>query len=233
MKYSRLTHIALLIAAMQMVSGYYMRCWFLCEDQSAIQHSYVDDRDLCRTYSQLRIDTDTSNPELLEERQRKAKLVTLFSACMAERGWTIPDGKYSQQASNPIPVPNPTGGNQPVMLAHSTATLLTSTPPSARQNAGSSSPAPAGGAGGVAMGGAATAPPQSAAAIAAAQRERAFLARSTECAFARHSAANSSTAAARAAACDIECAERQKAAPDAPRPAACPADPSTLSPTPR
>ena len=59
------------------------------------------------------------------------------------------------------------------------------------------------------------------------QAERkASISRSSECAFARHSASISSNAAARARACDIECAQRLSAAPDAPRPAACPSGPN-------
>jgi hypothetical protein len=50
------------------------------------------------------------------------------------------------------------------------------------------------------------------------------LSRAAECMFARHAAANSSIAASRAMACDLECAQALRAAPDAPRPAACPAD---------
>lgn len=48
--------------------------------------------------------------------------------------------------------------------------------------------------------------------------------RTSECAFARHSASVSSNARARAKACDVECAQRLKLDPDGPRPAACPAE---------
>jgi len=50
------------------------------------------------------------------------------------------------------------------------------------------------------------------------------LSRSADCMFARHAAANSSISAARAKACDLECAQRLAASPDAPRPSACPTD---------
>lgn len=192
MHISRATQIILLIAAMQAVSAYKTRCWFFCTEQTAIQNDYTDDRDRCREYSQLRIDTDTSNPELLEASARKAKLVSLFSSCMGDKGWTVPDGKGSAGAAVPV----------------------TTKPPAPPAPAPAPAPAPK--------------PAPDAAALAAAQRNKAFLSRATECAFARHSAGLSTVATARARACDIECEERMKAAPDAPRPAACPADPKTL-----
>ncbi len=54
--------------------------------------------------------------------------------------------------------------------------------------------------------------------------KRAAIARKTECAFARQAAANSAISASRAKACDLECSQRLRAAPDAPRPAACPSE---------
>ena len=72
------------------------------------------------------------------------------------------------------------------------------------------------------------APAQDAATQAQAQQEqKAFLARASECNFARQNATVSSNAAARAKACDLECEQRLTAAPDAPRPAACPAEVSS------
>lgn len=64
--------------------------------------------------------------------------------------------------------------------------------------------------------------PLDAAAAAETAARRAGVARAAECQFARQSATVSGKAAARARACDLECAQRLKAAPDAPRPAACP-----------
>jgi hypothetical protein len=60
--------------------------------------------------------------------------------------------------------------------------------------------------------------------VAAEQERRAFIARASECNFARQNTGVSSNAAARAKACDLECEHRLSAAPDAPRPAACPAE---------
>lgn len=51
--------------------------------------------------------------------------------------------------------------------------------------------------------------------------ERSLLQRAAECALARQYAASSVTYAARAEACDLECAEGLRLGPDAPRPASC------------
>ncbi len=74
-----------------------------------------------------------------------------------------------------------------------------------------------------AAGAAAATPPATNAATAAAD-DKSALSRSAECAFARQSTSVSSLAAARAKACDLECAQRLRLAPEAPRPAACPAE---------
>jgi hypothetical protein len=70
----------------------------------------------------------------------------------------------------------------------------------------------------------AAAAPAAATTAAKAAEEKATLSRASECAFARQSADVSSIAAARAKACDLECEQYLKAAPEAPRPAACPAN---------
>lgn len=176
MKLHPAIRIVLLVACMQAVSAYQFRCWLFCGDQTAVQNDYVGARDKCRKYAQLRIETDTSSTELREERARAQKLISLFSSCMADNGWTIPDGKGGQQAA----------GSAPVQAAAN--------------------------------------PTNDAATLAAQRREKAYLARSSECAFARHGAAYSSISRTRAEACDIECAEQRKATPGASRPAACPSE---------
>lgn len=60
--------------------------------------------------------------------------------------------------------------------------------------------------------------------VQAERERRAYIARASECNFARQNAGVSSNSAARAKACDLECTHRLEAAPDAPRPAACPAE---------
>lgn len=77
----------------------------------------------------------------------------------------------------------------------------------------------------VPVSGAANAAPGTAAAAASAkQDEKAQLVRAAECGFARSNASVSSISAARAKACDLECAEALAVAPSAPRPASCPAE---------
>ena len=58
------------------------------------------------------------------------------------------------------------------------------------------------------------------------REEKAQLMRTSECAFARSNAAVSSISAARAKACDLQCAEALQVAPGGPRPASCPGEPA-------
>lgn len=197
-------HVVLLIAAMQCVSGFKFRCWLFCTEQTGIQTDYVADRDTCRKYAQLRIDTDTSSPDLIDEKSRKSKLISLFSSCMGDKGWTVPDGKSGQQAAAPIPIPTPGTSNTaaaaplpaPVAVAPVTAPM-----PVANSAIMSEAEAKA---------------------AQDARREKGYLARASECAFARHGAEFSTVSATRAKACDIECAERLKLEPGGKLPAACP-----------
>ena len=173
--------VAFLIATLAMVSGYKFRCWAFCTDQTSTQHDYIEQRDKCRNYAQLKLDMSLRNtPGYIDGKTKKGQLVSLFSECMANNGWTVPDGK----------APGAPGG--PATLQNA---AVPATPAQATDDA-----------------------------LADAYREKASLSRSSECAFARHAALNSSIAAARARACDAECAQRLSAAPDAPRPAACAAD---------
>ncbi len=178
--------ISFLILSMQLLSAYNIRCWFFCTEQTAIQDEYTDARDFCRSYSQLRFETETATSS--DDKGRTAKMIALFSECMSEKGWSVPDGK-------------PAGG------------------PGSPPAAAAAAPAPA-----------AKSETELSAKMAAEEakrekrRQQAFLLRSSECAFARHGAQYSSVSAARATACDIECAEKRKLSPQSPRPAACPAE---------
>lgn len=180
--------IFLLLVAMQLVSAYKFRCWLFCTEQTGVQSDYTEDRDNCRSYAQLQIETNTSNPELLDEKNRSAKLVGFFASCMADKGWTIPGGKAAPSAPAPAP---------------EAAKATTETPPTP---AAAPAPTPA-----------APAPNHA----STQQREKAYLARSSECAFARHGAPYSSVSATRAQACDIECAAKRRANPTGETPAAC------------
>lgn len=209
MKTRPIIQCLMLIAMMQAISGLKFRCYWFCSEQTGIQTDYVADRDECRKYAQLRIDTDTANPEMLEERSRKQKLVSLFSSCMSDKGWTIPDGKNGQQPANPIPVPTPGA------TAGAAAPQPAPGPTPGAAPAGVPVPLTAGGTPAIVT-------EEQAKVIQEERREKAYLARASECAFARHGADYSSVSATRAKACDLECANMLKAEPKGRVPAACP-----------
>jgi hypothetical protein len=206
MKFRALTQIVLLLAVMQATSAFKFRCYWFCTEQTGIQTDYVNDRDDCRKYAQLRIDTDTSSPELMSDNSRKQKLVSLFSSCMSDKGWTVPDGKGGQNASAPIPVPTPgaSAGMAPAQPAPGPLPVAAPVPMAATQPANP-----------------AIITEQEAKNIQAQRKEKTYLARQSECAFARHSADISSVSATRAKACDLECANMLKQDPIGQRPAAC------------
>lgn len=170
--------VVFLLGVLAGASGYRFRCWWMCTDQTSVQNDYIEQRDSCRSYAQTKIDFAMKNqPGPKDEKNRKATLVALFSECMSQHGWNVPDGK---PAAPPV----------------------------------AAAPAPV------------VPPVDITASKEKESREKAALSRASECAFARHAAAISSNSAARARACDIECAQRLKSAPDAPRPAACPSGPT-------
>lgn len=205
--------ILFLIVALTATSGYRFRCYIFCTDQTGIQDDYVEQRDRCREYAQLKLDMAVRSmpPGAEEDKSHKALLVSLFSQCMGNNGWSVPDG--SKEGSKP---------GAAAQAAQATGVPHAPLPGGPRQVA----PAPAGAAPVNAVesatlgatGGAGVASP------AGASARQGALSRGAECAFARQSASVSSIAAARAEACDLECAQRLAAAPDAPRPAACPSE---------
>lgn len=168
--------LVLLIAATIISSGYTFRCYWICTDQTGTQQDYVENRDQCRQYAQLKIDMAMQEAGASDDKTRKELLVSLFSECMSRYGWSVPNGKGEGKPGEK------TAANE-----------------------------------------------QALAAMAAAEENKAFMARSTECAFARQAAGVSAISAARAQACDAECKDRLKAAPEAPRPAACPAEVNAMS----
>jgi hypothetical protein len=176
--------IFLLLVALG-ASGYRFRCWAFCTDQTAIQHDYVEQRDRCRQYAELKQDMALRGVQgPVTGKDRKTSLVTLFNECMGNNGWNIAP---VASANAPAAGPGPASTTSPVAAA------------------------------------AVPVKPVADAAVTK-SKEKAALTRASECMFARHAARNSSIAATRAKACDLECAQRLKAAPDAPRPAACPSD---------
>jgi hypothetical protein len=167
---------------------YRWRCYFACVDQTGTQNDYVEQRDHCRELAQLKVDMAMKEANTgIDDKSRKAMLVTIFSQCMGTNGWTVPDGKGDG--------PKAVAGAVPAQQLTPVQNVVT------------------------------TGAPVSVAAVSATKaEEKAALQRSSECAFARQSASVSSIAAARAHACDLQCAQALKMAPSAPRPASCPPD---------
>lgn len=187
--------LVFLLSVALLASGYKFRCWWMCQDQTAVQNDYVEQRDRCRQYAQLKLDMAMrSSGDKNTPQSRNARLISLFSDCMGQNGWNTTDLKTATPVS-PLATPGTAAGKPP---ANAPAALAGQAPET---------------------------PPPAATAASTAQEDRAFIARKSECAFARQSASVSSLAATRARACDLECAERVKIAPDAPRPAACPSGP--------
>lgn len=99
-----------LITAMTAMSGYRFRCYFACTDQTSTQNDYVEQRDHCREYAQLKVDMAMRESGMgMDDRNRKSQLVSLFSQCMGNNGWTVPDGKgegATRKADAPPPAAN-------------------------------------------------------------------------------------------------------------------------------
>jgi hypothetical protein len=149
-----------------------------------VQHDYIEQRDACRSYAEAKVDLSLKElGKTGDAKAHNAQLVALFSECMGNHGWTVPDGRDKNSAAaaaTPTPAtPAPVANGQPASPAAATA-------------------------------------------AAAQQQDKAFLMRNAECNFVRENAPYSAISAARAKACDLECEQRLKHAPDAPRPAACP-----------
>jgi hypothetical protein len=199
--------LVFLLAVLAISSGYRFRCWWMCTDQTSTQNDYVEQRDRCREYAQLKLDMVMRNKGLEQnEQNRKQQIIALFSDCMGHNGWTVSDLKPGEGGRPPLESAGSPAPGAGFMLMRQSQT----------------SPRPAA---------AATAAPVvapmglSPEAAEAAARERAAISRSAECSFARYAASTSSIASARAKACDLECSERLKAIPDGPKPAACASEP--------
>ena len=60
-----------------------------CINQTSVQSDYVSNRDGCQVYAESNIARFMQSGEIENIRARNAKLVTLFSDCMFEQGWTV------------------------------------------------------------------------------------------------------------------------------------------------
>lgn len=97
----------LLLSVALMCSGYRWRCYAFCDEQTAIQNDYTEQRDECRGVAEDNVDAvmaKTSNPNSVK--LRKTKLISLFSDCMAKYGWDVPKvnekGKMAENDEIPI-----------------------------------------------------------------------------------------------------------------------------------
>src|SRR5947207_8685556 len=91
--------ITFLIAALLATSGYRFRCYLACVDQTGIQNDYVEQRDYCREYAQLKVNMALKEAGGdADDKAHKAMLVSLFSNCMGSNGWIVPDGKGEKKA---------------------------------------------------------------------------------------------------------------------------------------
>jgi|GEM_PF-3883155 len=98
----------LLLSVALMSSGYRWRCYAFCDEQTAIQNDYTEQRDDCRGFAQDNIDAEMAKaPNPNSVKARKIKLIALFSDCMAQYGWDVPKvndkgGKLADSGEVPL-----------------------------------------------------------------------------------------------------------------------------------
>lgn len=97
----------LLLSVAFMCSGYRWRCYAFCDEQTAIQNDYTEERDECRGFAEDNVDAEmakTANPNSVKA--RKMKLINLFGDCMAKYGWDVPrvteKGKMAENDEPPL-----------------------------------------------------------------------------------------------------------------------------------
>ncbi len=103
MRYFRLI---LLLSVAISASGYRWRCYVACDDQTAIQNDYVENRDACREESQANLDEAMIKSGVTDTpKARKLKLITLFSDCMGKFGWEVPvPGDKESKIAAEVPI---------------------------------------------------------------------------------------------------------------------------------
>ena len=214
--------ILFLLTALHVTSAYRWRCYFACTDQTSTQEDYVEQRDKCREYAQLKVDM-AQRESGADDRSHKSQLVSLFSQCMGNNGWIVPDGKGDPNKKPVAAAPAMEPAKVAPVAAVAPQAFATASPPNKAEAKATPTAEPAKVAPVAAV---AAVAPQAVAPASQPNKaaEKATLSRTSECAFARHSAAVSSIAAKRAQACDMQCVHATKAAPGGPRPASCPPD---------
>lgn len=84
-----------------------------CVDQTSVQRAYISQRNECQGVAENRLE-DYLNPFVKNSEQtRNATLVTLFSDCMFDRGWTVaaPDREKTG-----VPAPESRSQQQPITV---------------------------------------------------------------------------------------------------------------------
>ena len=85
-----LFRVGFLVFVWAISSGYRFRCYAFCVDQTGIQHDYIEQRDRCRGYAELKIDMSLRSVRgPVDGKTNKSQLVNLFNECMANNGWNI------------------------------------------------------------------------------------------------------------------------------------------------
>ncbi len=94
----RQLRLLFLLSVALLSSGYRWRCYIFCEEQTGIQNDYVEERDQCREYAQNNLEAELEKTKTANTpKTRQAKLVILFSECMAQYGWDVPSGEKSAE----------------------------------------------------------------------------------------------------------------------------------------
>lgn len=74
---------------------------FGCAEQTSIQRSYVSNRNECQLFAEENIGRFVDPAAGADERSLNAKLVTLFSDCMFDKGWTVATPEREEDIQQP------------------------------------------------------------------------------------------------------------------------------------
>lgn len=75
-----------------------------CRTQTSVQSEYISMRDMCQGQAEAEIG---NFPNTDDVRDRNAKLVTLFSECMFDNGWTVAAPKREGEEETASIIPDP------------------------------------------------------------------------------------------------------------------------------
>lgn len=70
-----------------------------CMDQTSIQTSYISERNDCQSQAESKIGDYEDSDDIKNVHRRNAKLVSLFSDCMFEYGWTVAAPQHEEGGS--------------------------------------------------------------------------------------------------------------------------------------